>query len=246
MALPALLVITVLCSVHGTQAASLLRGKPSLVEVKDALSSGIEERVGSSMAASQNDMVLGQMALGMAVKDKVVGLIEEVKKFEQNPQRQQQSSGMGWGDRVLIQLIFGLIYYFLIVSKYPKMDGLKPTPKAVELQEMNEISATMEASLPNCLLSWCCTGPRAAHTFHSAGVLDYWPGCILMSLLPCCTLWAVNSFTDLNERLGGAQKNFFMGALCACCCSCCVVAQDAQSLDYITNVDTRLCGVQAQ
>lgn len=176
----------------------------------------------------------------------VHALLDSLKKFQQNPQTQQQEQegSNNWVERTMFQLIFGVAYYFLIVSKYPMLDGAKPTPEAIKIQELDELSALFESSMPNCLLSWCCTGPRAAHTFHSAGVLDYWPGCILMSCFPCCTLWIVNSFTDLNERLGGEKRNFCIGALCACFCSCCIVAQDAQSLDHITGMETGYCGVE--
>jgi len=152
-------------------------------------------------------------------------------------------SGGTWTTRILVQFLFGVIYYFLVVAKYPKLDGLQPTPEAIQLQSENEVSATFLTSFPNCFFSWCCSGPRAAHTFHSTGVLDFWPGCIAMSLFPCCTLWLVNSFTDLNSKLGGVKRNLFMGLVCACCCSCCVIAQDAESLDMITGAKTNLCGV---
>jgi len=154
------------------------------------------------------------------------------------------SQGLSWSDRMMLQLLFGGLYYYLIVSKYPMLDSVKPTTEAIKLQELDELTATFETSIPNCLLSWCCTGPRAAHTFHSAGVLNFWPGCILTSLFPCCMLWWANSFTDLREMLGGAKKNCCLGALSALCCSCCLVAQDAQSLDLITGSETHLCSVE--
>lgn len=153
--------------------------------------------------------------------------------------KEQQTSYVG---RMVAQLIFAILYYFIIVKKYPILSA-NPTEEAVELQQMHEVLATTRASLPNCILSWCCTGPRAAHTFHTAGVMNYWPGCILMSLFPCCTLWAVNSFMPLNEKLGGSKRNAFMGLISACFCSCCVVAQDAQALDLIAGVKTGFCGV---
>jgi len=149
-----------------------------------------------------------------------------------------------WFERMMLQLLFGGLYYYLIVSKYPMLESVKPTAAAIRLQELDELNATLETSIPNCLLSWCCTGPRAAHTFHSAGVLNFWPGCILTSLFPCCMLWWANSRTDLREMLGGAQKTCFFGALSALCCSCCLVAQDAQSLDLITGCETHLFSVE--
>merc|ERR1719337_292085 len=100
--------------------------------------------------------------------------------------------------------------------------------------------------MSNLFLSWCCTGPRAAHTFYTTIGFNYWAGCFLTSLFPCCTLWYFNSFTDLNERLGGEKRSAVMGLICACCCSCCVIAQDAEALDKITGARTQLCGVDAE
>jgi len=220
----AVLVCAILC-LSGAEAANILRGKAVTKDV------------------SPNDILKKE---SIVASGRISGLLDAVKKMEADPkvQKAPAQSGIGLGERIVIQLLFGILYYYLIVEKYPKLDGLKPTEAAIKLQDLDEVSATLHTSLPNCLLSWCCTGPRAAHTFHSTGVLDYWPSCILMSLVPCCTLWAVNSFTDLNEKLGGVKKNLFVGALCACCCSCCVVAQDAQSLDLITGMETGLYGVQ--
>jgi len=145
--------------------------------------------------------------------------------------------------RFVLQVLFGVLVYFLIVSKYPQLNATQPSSLAVELQRENEVMATCKVSGSNCILSWCCSGPRAAQTFHSVGVMDYWPALILMSLFPCCTLWCMNSQTDLNVKLGGERRGLCMGCLCACCCSCCVIAQDAEALDLTTGVKTGLCGV---
>jgi len=150
--------------------------------------------------------------------------------------------------RVIGQFIFGYLYWLLIVKHYPAY----PTQfdkdaweSAVELHKVNEISALRLTSLPNCILSWCCTGPRAAHTFYSAIRLNYWAGCVMMTCLPCCTLFYVKSFSPLTEKLGGQRKHALMELVRALFCSCCVVAQDAESLDRITGVKTGFCGVTA-
>lgn len=143
--------------------------------------------------------------------------------------------------RILLQLLFGVWYYILVVSKYPKLEGLQPTPEAVKLQSENAVAAIPDVSFANLCFAFCCSGPLAAHTFESTGVLNYWPGYIAMTFLPCCTLWVVNTYTDLNEKLGGFKKDPFMGLFCACCCSCCVIAQDAEAMDLITGARTHLC-----
>jgi len=160
---------------------------------------------------------------------------------------QEETSGTGSSSvkysRFVAQLIFGLVYYILIVRKYPELKDAQPSSHAVEMQERNEVMATCHVSGRNCLLSWCCSGPRAAHTFHSVGVLNYWPGLCFMTFLPCCTLCLMNAMSDLNVKLGGQRRNFCMSCLCAWCCSCCVIAQDAEALDLTTGARTGLCGV---
>jgi hypothetical protein len=180
-------------------------------------------------------------------------LVEKVTKVQQDPQvqRQEQEGGSGWMQRVLAQLIYGVIYYFIVVTKYVSIEDMPDqgqTPgraKAVQMQNMNACAATFSSkqSAPNFFCSWCCTGPRAAHTFHSTGLLNYWLGLVLMSCFPCCTLWVTNSFSDLNLRLGGDKMNPFTGCFFACLFPCCLVAQDAQSLDYLTGQDVEICGV---
>jgi hypothetical protein len=157
----------------------------------------------------------------------------------------REDSQRGWLSRVILQIAFGVIYYLLIVRHYPSAIGFTSNEASAKLQNMNEVSATFlgHTSPPNCLLSWCCTGPRAAHTFYSVMNFNYWIGLVLMSCFPCITLWYFNSFTELNEKLGGERRNPFMGCLSAWFCSCCVVAQDAESLDLMMGMKTQLCGV---
>merc|ERR1719486_366619 len=181
------------------------------------------------------------------------GTDENAQLLEQPGQKPggsgEQEGGTAQVSRIVIQMVFGILYYITIVSKYPSYKDLpEPNQAAKDLQEINEVSATCQTSVANCLLSWCCSGPRAAHTFYSTIGFNYWAGCILMSCFPCCTLWYMNSFRVngmyLNEKLGGQRRSALMGLICACFCSCCVIAQDAESLDRITGYETRLCSVR--
>lgn len=181
--------------------------------------------------------------------ESTAGDIKKLYTKEQKPMTIEIPKGDEQGallTRILGQLIFGVLYWFLIMKKYPSTADLKPNDESVKIQGMNELGALLHTSPANCILSWCCTGPRAAHTFHSTNVMNYWAGCVLMSCFPCLTLWLVNSFTNLNVKLGGQRRNPILGLLSACFCSCCVVAQDAESLDMIMGVETGLCGVTAK
>jgi len=233
-------VLLILLCLQGAEAANVLRGKAAaeptmsphtLLAAADFIPDPTLGLLGNAEPAAQD---AAEPTMGVA----------DATKVRQVPMMMPSVGSGSWLDRILLQLLFGGLYYYLIVSKYPMLDSVKPTTEAIKLQELDELTATFETSIPNCLLSWCCTGPRAAHTFHSAGVLNFWPGCILMSLFPCCMLWWANSCTDLREMLGGAKKNCCLGALSACFCSCCLVAQDAQSLDLITGSETHLCSVE--
>jgi len=155
----------------------------------------------------------------------------------------QESWWGTFGGRVLTQIIYGAIYYCLVVTQYPDVSSGDNVSKGRDIQEKNECEAMCAASTPNKVLAWLCTGPRAAHTFHSVGVLNYWVGLLFMSICPCLTLCWANAFTDLNEKLGGQKRICCMACICTMCCSCCVVAQDAQALDDITDVYVGCFGV---
>lgn len=141
--------------------------------------------------------------------------------------------------RVLMQIFFGVMYFLLIVRYYPQLPpNARPPQQAVDIQKMNPIVATFNVSPKIFLCSYMCPGPRAAHTYESSGIMNYWMGLICMSCFPCCTLFLANTVTDLNPRLGGDQMSFVGGCLASFFCSCCLIAQDAQALDYVSGVDT--------
>merc|ERR550539_1962947 len=96
-------------------------------------------------------------------------------------------------------------------------------------------------SFANAICAHCCSGPRAVHTFDRVGVMNYWLACFLMVCCPCCTLFAMNACTPLNYRLGGEKQNCCTACLCSFFCSCCLIAQDAQTLDFITGWKTGFC-----
>jgi len=165
---------------------------------------------------------------------------------QEDTQEEETGAATGW----LVQVIFAIIYYFTIVSKYPKVtekQELPPDHPAVKLQEKNEVAAVGDVSPTNCFLSFCCPVARAAHTFHSTETIDYWAACLIMS---CCPIWGTcgllffgNSCMPLNEKLGGSKRNPILNLLCVWLCQCCVIAQDAESLDLVAGVSTGVCSV---
>jgi len=143
------------------------------------------------------------------------------------------------------QAVYGLIYYFVIVTKYPEFQG-DPTEEARETQSKNEVVAflTCENSFVINLSSCLCSAGRAAHTYDKTGLMPYWEGLLLSAFCPCATLLYMNACTNLNEKLGGETRGFLMAVICSCFFPCCVIAQDAQALDQCTGVAVGLCGVE--
>jgi len=147
-------------------------------------------------------------------------------------------------------LIYGAIFYCLVVQHYPELDESDaPTKEAQKFSRKNEVSACCDGLTnghwTNCLLSFFCTGPRAAMTFDKVGVLSYWPALLLMSfpLTQFFTLCYFNACTDLNVRLGGKKRGCFMSCLCTFFCTRCVIYQDAVALDMTTGAEIGCCGV---
>jgi len=171
-----------------------------------------------------------------AVNDTAGLEMDEIEELEE-----ETEDGLMW--KCVFQIIFGVIYYFVIVWSYPYAHGNNPPEEAVEIQESNALAAVTQVSCPNVAFSCCCSVSRAAHTFDRAGLLNYWAGLFLMMIVPFCTLWGTSSFTDLNETLGGKRRNPLISCICVFFCSCCVIAQDAQALDLTAGVKTGFCGI---
>mmetsp|Transcript_8320 Transcript_8320/g.14321 ORF Transcript_8320/g.14321 Transcript_8320/m.14321 type:complete len:251 (+) Transcript_8320:48-800(+) len=169
------------------------------------------------------------------------------ESYDKEELAEEMTSAKGWEsrssaaciNRLLWQLLFGLIYYFLIVAKYPILAPYEvKSEEVIEYKKQNALEALLGASFQNILLSICCTGPRAAHTMSVTGALNYWPALMFMSMFPCCTLIFADHYSDMNEALGGEKRSTLQSVMCATCCLCCVVAQDAQALDMVTGAQT--------
>lgn len=157
-----------------------------------------------------------------------------------------ESYAIGNGSRIGLQLLIGVLYFLGVVRYYPRLTPGTPIPQqAIDLQKMNPVSASLQASPKICCMSAFCAGPRAAHTFESTNVMNYWFGLLCMSCFPCCTLFLTNTCTDLNVRLGGDQMGLITGCVFSFLCSCCLIAQDAESLDLVVGAKTGFLGMDA-
>eukprot|EP00929_Paragymnodinium_shiwhaense_P004669 TRINITY_DN10578_c0_g1_i1.p1 TRINITY_DN10578_c0_g1~~TRINITY_DN10578_c0_g1_i1.p1 ORF type:complete len:293 (-),score=42.32 TRINITY_DN10578_c0_g1_i1:233-1111(-) len=145
---------------------------------------------------------------------------------------------------MLQMLAFGVFFYFIVVTKYRKLDSIpnyEPPRAAQELMEMGVVGAFCSCrprvSINNCCLACCCGPARAALTYHAAGIVDYWPGLLLTLFCQPCMVFFMTAFTSLHRKLGGATPNPCTTCLCAWCCNCCMIAQEAQAVDEATAQD---------
>jgi hypothetical protein len=202
-------------------------------------------RGGSANVAVQLDKSSAESATSL---NSMMRLAETVRKFQQDPQVQSaESAGFEkWFGRILSMLVFGVLYYFVIYHHYPVTLPDEPASKeAIEVHKAGEVMSlcSSKMSVANCCCALYCPGPRAAHTYATVGIFNYWVGLLLMTCFPCCTMWAVHGFTDFQEKLGLKKRNLCLGALCACFCTDCIIAQDAMILDYKTGARTEVYGV---
>lgn len=161
----------------------------------------------------------------------------QYQKFKDSQAQSQRSQSNG----IIAQLLYGVVFYFLVVSKYPMFSSANNSSTRV----MNE-SAVFRINVGAvCLQTFCCPSAILAHVMQATGVLNYWVALILGSLCPCCTLLGATHFLETGQKLGGQPKGFFPNCLEAVFCSCCVIAQSQDALDAATGVELGYCSVKS-
>jgi len=143
---------------------------------------------------------------------------------------------------VVEQLLFGIIFYFVVVKKYPKLTTASQASQEV-LAENPVGHCFSNCFTTNCLLATCCASARQALNMHATDTMSYWPALFLSVFCPCCTTWYADSFAGMNEKLGGESENCCTGCMCAWCCTTCVIYQRAHALDAATGFQTECCNV---
>lgn len=142
-------------------------------------------------------------------------------------------------NRIIMQLLFGALFYCLVASKYPKVS----IPNETSVGIMNEGVCGRCPCSQACLLSLFCPAAMMGHIMHSTEVHNYWVGLIASALCPWCTVFYANSCSEVNTKLGGEKKGCFMGCLEAMFCSCCVILKMSDATDAATGAMVGCCSV---
>jgi hypothetical protein len=177
-------------------------------------------------------------------------------EFEKAFREQQAQSHRNSIQEIVINIIIAIVYYVLIVSKYPPHTAL-PSEGHPNFESARQFQSEVAGSqcgvvektfggvsMPNILFALCCGYQRNAHTLYSSIGFNYWAGFFITMFCPCCTMWYQQTSTRVNEAIGGTKRSCLHGFLCAWCCMCCLVATDAESLDIAAGKETYCCGVR--
>merc|ERR1719446_1536721 len=124
-----------------------------------------------------------------------------------------------------IHLIFAIFYKMWVVDKIPP---LSQRPISVDEDFQQDIFACTSPGQGHlCLHATFCCQCRAAHTWHVAGVCEYWPALALLFVASCtkCAC-CIDSFVytyfrmRLKDKLG-IRRNPVMDLLYSMFCPCC-------------------------
>jgi len=143
------------------------------------------------------------------------------------------------GSSYWFQFVYGIVFYFLVASKYPQWHSANQQSAAI----MNESTCLRIKTGPICLQTWFCQNPMLAHLLDATGSMNYWIALVLAMFFPCCLVCFTKA--DVTSKLGGIEKNIFTNCLESCFCSCCVIAQANEALDASTGVELGCCSVRA-
>lgn len=145
-----------------------------------------------------------------------------------------------------IHVAFAIFYKIWVVDMIPP---LSQRPISVDEDFRQDIFAacTTPGQGHLCLHATFCCQCRAAHTWHVAGICEYWPALLLLFIASwtkcaCC----IDSFVytyfrmRLKEKLG-IRSNLVMDLLYSMFCPCCAVAQEAMAIDSELGTNVECC-----
>eukprot|EP00811_Abedinium_folium_P007291 NODE_16726_length_980_cov_90.067995.p1 GENE.NODE_16726_length_980_cov_90.067995~~NODE_16726_length_980_cov_90.067995.p1 ORF type:complete len:227 (-),score=45.63 NODE_16726_length_980_cov_90.067995:176-856(-) len=171
--------------------------------------------------------------------------IQQVQIQGPNPLQtgKQASSYTSSSGQFIIQIVVAVIYWFVIASKYPKLET--PKPAANEFMEENVCAALPKVGVSKLFYGCCCPAARAAHTYSATETFAYPIGVVLMTFIPCIAVFIADYVRALPVKLGGEKLGCCHACLLAWCCWPCVVCKEAEGLDRAVGVETGLCGFVA-
>lgn len=143
-----------------------------------------------------------------------------------------------------MSLPFAFFYKSYVVDKIPP---LEQRPVSIDQDFQQDIFACFFGHTDLCLHAWCCCSCRAAHTWHVAGVIEYWPALFALFVsnltgAACC--WQMFIFTYFRMKIKdklGIRRDCPTDCLYSTFCCFCAVAQEAMAVDAELGTQVACC-----
>jgi Cys-rich protein (TIGR01571 family) len=148
--------------------------------------------------------------------------------------------------RIIFQVIFAIIYKNRVVDRKRVLPPALTRPDSVGLPgpDFKYGLCSCFDDCDVCMHTFFCWQTRAADTYHSAGVLDFWLTLIIALFCSPCFAICVMPFkrSEIRNRLNGGSG----GCACQDCllsffCGLCVIVQEARVVDEALGVKTKCC-----
>jgi len=146
---------------------------------------------------------------------------------------------------LLIHVSFAVMYKNWVVDMIPP---LSQQPISIDEDFRQDImECTKTGNLQLCLHATFCCQCRAAHTWHVAGVCEYWPALFLLffasvTKMACCVDAFVYTYfrMKLKDKLG-IKRNPCWDLVYSMFCPCCAVGQEAMAVDAELGTNVECC-----
>eukprot|EP00928_Gymnodinium_smaydae_P068578 TRINITY_DN51769_c0_g1_i1.p1 TRINITY_DN51769_c0_g1~~TRINITY_DN51769_c0_g1_i1.p1 ORF type:complete len:272 (-),score=20.22 TRINITY_DN51769_c0_g1_i1:37-816(-) len=135
-------------------------------------------------------------------------------------------------------LVFAVQYKRMVVDKMPQLTERM----AFFTDGFTESLFSCCGSMQMCLHVCCCFACRASHTWHVAGVANYWAGVLSLCLcMPCSCFFGGYFRGKLREKFSLAPGGLQDFVIWIPCCALCAAGQEAIKVDGLAGAQVSCC-----
>eukprot|EP00928_Gymnodinium_smaydae_P089537 TRINITY_DN73497_c0_g1_i1.p1 TRINITY_DN73497_c0_g1~~TRINITY_DN73497_c0_g1_i1.p1 ORF type:complete len:273 (-),score=24.86 TRINITY_DN73497_c0_g1_i1:104-922(-) len=138
----------------------------------------------------------------------------------------------------IVASVFAVLYKRMVVDKVPAVPQPPPTLA-------NDFGSSIFGCCGNTQLSLhacCCLACRASHTWHVAGVVDYWAAVFGLCFCTPCMCFVGGYFRSrLRKQLKLAPGGLTDFLVWIPCCGPCAAGQEAMQVDAISGLEVACC-----
>lgn len=148
-------------------------------------------------------------------------------------------SSHGATTHILLQILFGVIFFFLVATKFPDMES--PNDASKKIMQEPTVCRIKTDKMAICCQALCFPEALLAKIMKATKLGNYWCFLVAGACFPCCTVFVATQCCNADQKLGGPSKGLLYNAFEACCCSCCLIAQATEALDEAVGWTSGCC-----